>query len=93
MSRLEQSSAARNMMGEDFFGGWESSDIELFKRFASPAVPVLGKITDFIGVRTSTEFHPWAAHLDNSVISDLPLPEAPKMPKTSPSATSSVTSR
>lgn len=75
MSRLEQSTAARNMMGEDFFGGWEASDAELFKKFAAPASATPGKITDFLGVKTSTEFHPWASHYDNTVISDLPLPD------------------
>ncbi len=75
MSRVDQSIAARAMMGEDFFGGWEASDAELFARFASPAAPVPGKITDFMGVRTAAVFHPWASGFDNTVISDLPLPD------------------
>src|SRR5688572_4193995 len=75
MTRLEQSQAARNMMGEDFFGGWENDDVGLFQRFASDAEPMPGKITDFMGIRTDTSFHPWAAHYDNTVIADLPLPD------------------
>lgn len=75
MSRVEQSIAARNTMAEDFFGGWEASDIELFRRFAAPADPVPGKITDFMGVRTTTAFHPWAGEFDNTVLADLPLPD------------------
>jgi len=72
MSRADQSIAARAAMAEDFFGGWEASDVELF---ASPAGATPGKITDFMGVRTTTAFHPWAGGHDNAVISELPLPD------------------
>jgi FkbM family methyltransferase len=75
MSRVEQAVEARKIMGEDFFGGWEESDVALFRRFATPAHAVPGKITDFMGVRTSTQFHPWAAHYDNAVLGELPLPD------------------
>lgn len=75
MSRVDQSIAARATMAEDFFGGWEASDVELFGRFASPADPVPGKITDFMGVRTTTGFHPWASVHDDKVLSELPLPD------------------
>ncbi len=75
MSRVDQSIAARTLMGEDFFGGWEVSDIELFRQFASQTDPVPGKITDFMGIRTTTGFHPWAEGYDNTVISELPLPD------------------
>jgi FkbM family methyltransferase len=75
MTRIEQSCAARNMMGEDFFGGWEDSDIELFGEFAKASEPSTGKITDFLGIKTSTGFHPWARDFDNTVIGDLPFPD------------------
>lgn len=75
MSRLEQLGPARDLLGDDFFGGWETTDVETFSRFASQAEPMLGKITDFMGVRTSTYFHPWAAHYDNKVLADLPVPD------------------
>lgn len=75
MTRLEQSSTARRNMGEDFFGGWEEADVELFREFAMSADAVPGKIVDFMGVKTSTEFHPWATHHHNSVIAELPVPD------------------
>lgn len=62
-------------MGEDFFGGWEESDIALFEKYAFSASAAPGKITDFMGIRTTTAFHPWATEFDNRVISDLPFPD------------------
>jgi FkbM family methyltransferase len=75
MSRVAQAVTARQTMGEDFFGGWEEQDVELFRRFASPSYPIPGKITDFMGIRTSTEFHPWAPHCDNVVMTEVPIPD------------------
>lgn len=75
MSRLDEAVAARNAMGDDFFGGWDHSDIELFERFARSAFGVTGKITDFMGIRTSTSLHPWAAHYDNQVLAAIPIPD------------------
>lgn len=62
-------------MAEDFFGGWEQTDIDLFRRFAMPAEALPGKITDFMGIRTSTSFHPWASGHDNKVLAELPVPD------------------
>lgn len=75
VTRVENSIAARNQMGDDFFGGWNESDIDLFKRFSKPAEPAEGKITDFMGVRTSTSLHPWATCYDNQVIGAIPIPD------------------
>jgi FkbM family methyltransferase len=74
-SRTQRALSARSEMGEDFFGGWEPSDGALFAKHASPADPMLGKITDFMGIRTSTFLHPWAAHYDNQVLSEVPVPD------------------
>lgn len=73
--RANQALDARNITGEDFFGGWETSDIELFARYAQPSEPMPGKITDFMGIRTSSFLHPWAQHFDNVVIGQIPLPD------------------
>lgn len=62
-------------MGDDFFGGWERGDAELFARFAQPAEPLAGKITDFMGIRTATSLHPWASHYDRQVLTALPIPD------------------
>lgn len=75
---LERASAAieaRNVLGEDFFGGWEPSDAELFLRYARPSQPTPGKITDFLGIKTSSFLHPWAECHDNMVIGQIPLPD------------------
>ena len=73
--RLRRAQAARAEMAEDFFGGWEAADAALFAKFAWDAKPMAGKITDFMGIRTSTSFHPWAIHFDNQVLGDLPIPD------------------
>jgi FkbM family methyltransferase len=75
MTRVAASIEARKVLGEDFFGGWDDSDAELFARYARPAAAVSGKITDFLGLRTSTFLHPWAQHYDNLVLGDIPLPD------------------
>ena len=62
-------------MDEDFFGGWEQNDTDLFARFSRAAEPIAGKITDFMGIRTTTSLHPWAAQYDNKVLADLPIPD------------------
>ncbi len=75
MARAEAAFEARKVLGEDFFGGWDPSDAVLFARYAQPAVPTPGKITDFIGIKTSAFLHPWAQHFDNVVIGQIPLPD------------------
>lgn len=74
-SRLQAALRAREEAGEDFFGGWEPSDLELFARYAQPSEPVAGRITDFLGIRTAAELHPWAAHLAGRVIAEPPIPD------------------
>jgi FkbM family methyltransferase len=74
-NRFQRAQLARAEMGEDFFGGWESSDAALFTKYAHPAEPMPGKITDFMGIRTSTFLHPWAAHFDNQVLGEIPIPD------------------
>ena len=58
----------------DLFGGWEFSDIDLLQRYAQSSAPAVGKITNFLGIKTSTEFVPWAGLLDGMVIHDIPIP-------------------
>jgi FkbM family methyltransferase len=74
-SRLQRALSARAEMGEDFFGGWEPSDAALFTKYASRAESMPGKITDFMGIRTSSFLHPWAAHFDNQVLGEIPIPD------------------
>lgn len=75
MMRVEASIEARKMLGEDFFGGWEESDVSLFAQYARASTPAAGKITDFMGLRTSTFLHPWAQHYEQNVIEGIPIPD------------------
>ncbi|MCW2361388.1 MULTISPECIES: FkbM family methyltransferase [Sphingobium] len=75
LSRAHAACSARAILGEDFFGGWEQSDIELFLRHGRSESPAPGKITDFFGIRTNSSFHPWATHFDGVVIRSVPLPD------------------
>lgn len=76
--QLERANAAieaRKVLGEDFFGGWEPSDAEMFLRYVQSSKPIPGKITDFLGIKTSSFLHPWAQCHDNKVIEQIPLPD------------------
>lgn len=71
MSAIE----ARETLIDDFFGGWNVDDVALFQDFAHLKDPLEGTITDFLGIRTSTHLHPWASHMDATVISEIPIPD------------------
>jgi FkbM family methyltransferase len=72
--RVRKAVEARETLGEDFFGGWQPSDIELFQRHARPSQPTANMITDFLGIKIAARFHPWAAYMSGSVNADIPLP-------------------
>jgi FkbM family methyltransferase len=65
---------ARETLGEDFFGGWDPSDIELFQRHARPSLATKDKITDFLGIKTAENLVPWAGLLTGTVNAELPIP-------------------
>jgi FkbM family methyltransferase len=65
---------ARAALDEDFFGGWDPGDIELFQRHARPSSPTKDKITDFLGIKTAERLVPWAGLLTNTVNAELPIP-------------------
>ena len=73
--RVRRAVQARETLGEDFFGGWQPSDIELFQRHARRSDPTQDKITDFLGVKTTASLHPWAAHMSGTVNADIPVPD------------------
>ena len=75
LERANAAIEARKVLGEDFFGGWEPSDAEMFLRYARPSRATPGKITDFLGIKTSSFLHPWAHCHDNMVIGQIPLPD------------------
>ena len=63
----------------DFFGGWEISDIELLNEFRTlPSTgPSSGEILDFLGVRTRHSLHAWLNSKETEAIwlKDLPIPD------------------
>lgn len=74
----DHQSAARPLPAREneFYGGYSSADLERIERvLACPAAPTPGFITDFIGVRTSPEYLPYAAHLAGNVVANLPVPD------------------
>ena len=73
--RVQSAVEFRREHPNDFYGGWEEEDIALFQsaRRSSTAQP--GTITDFLGTRTATGLHPWAAWHDGAVFDDLPIPD------------------
>jgi len=74
----DHQSAARPLPAREneFYGGYSSVDLERIERvLACAAEPMPGMITDFIGIRTSPEYLPYAAHLAGNVVANLPVPD------------------
>jgi FkbM family methyltransferase len=65
---------AREVVGEDFFGGWQSIDADLFLKYAVESERVPGKIVDFLGVRTSPDLLPHGMRYADTVRSEPPIP-------------------
>lgn len=65
---------AREVLGEDFFGGWQPSDVDLFLKYAVDSVPIPGKIVDFLGVQTSADLLPYGFRYAGTVRAEPPLP-------------------
>lgn len=74
-SRVVSSLSSREVLANDFFGGWELSDLDLFKKYAFAAKGTPGFITDYFGVKTSVDFVPWAKSNSGGVFTDPPLPD------------------
>lgn len=66
---------AREHMVNDFFGGWQPSDVDLFMKYGFVSSPVSGQITDYFGARTPITCVPWAAVHDGAVLTDPPVPD------------------
>jgi FkbM family methyltransferase len=75
MSRPDDAISSRAALLDDFFGGWEPSDKDLFSSFYQECEGTPGMITDFMGIKARSEYHPWATHMDGWVIKDLPIPD------------------
>jgi FkbM family methyltransferase len=74
-SRVSSAVQARSHMENDFFGGWQPDDIELFCKYRSAIAPVPGCITDFFGARTPVSCIPWAERHSGAVLADPPVPD------------------
>lgn len=75
MTRVQAAVDALSASANDFFGGWEASDVATLERHARRCEAVPGKITDYFGMRTSVEFVPWAAQMAGSVFAEPPVPD------------------
>jgi len=73
--RVQSAVDARRKHPNDFYGGWEEEDIALFQSARRSLTAQPGTITDFLGTRTATGLHPWAAWHDGAVFDDLPIPD------------------
>jgi FkbM family methyltransferase len=73
--RINSVAQAREMLANDFFGGWQPSDLELFERHHHSAAGQPGFVTDYFGVKTASHFVPWAAGNDGAVLTDPPVPD------------------
>src|SRR3954447_11616299 len=74
VERVRKLMQARETLGEDFFGGWEPEDVELFQRHARMSSPARDKITDFLGIKTGENLVPWAGLLAGTVNKAFPIP-------------------
>ena len=74
-ARIDSAASARETLGQDFFGGWQPSDLELFARHHRAAEGCPGFVTDYFGVKTASNFVPWAAGNDGAVFTDPPVPD------------------
>ena len=66
---------SRAALANDFYGGWEPSDVLRFHKYHCPKLGQSGYITDFFGIRTPTECVPWAAGADGTTSTDCPIPD------------------
>ena len=74
-TRMQTMIAARETLGNDFFGGWAPSDIDLFNKYHRAIEGLPGFISDYFGVRTRTEYVPWASRLDGLSLGEPPIPD------------------
>jgi FkbM family methyltransferase len=74
-TRVASAIDARANMINDFFGGWQPSDLDLFAKYGFASTPMSGHITDYFGARTPGTCVPWAAGLDGAVIAEPPIPD------------------
>ncbi len=66
---------SRVALGNDFYGGWKPSDVDLFHNYRCPKSGEFVYVTDFFGVRTPTECIPWASGADGTPSTDCPIPD------------------
>lgn len=72
--QLQHLLSARQTLGGDFFGGWTPADLDLFARHHKPAAGSAGYVTDYFGVKTRTDFVPWANALNGHTLTTPPIP-------------------
>ena len=73
--RVTSALSARSILENDFFGGWEISDLDLFSRHKFTTSGTPGFVTDYFGIKTAVAFVPWAEGNSGGVFTDPPLPD------------------
>jgi FkbM family methyltransferase len=73
--RVTSALSARSILENDFFGGWEISDLDLFSRHQFTTSGTPGFVTDYFGIKTAVAFVPWAEGNSGGVFTDPPLPD------------------
>jgi FkbM family methyltransferase len=79
VDRVGRAVWARRHATNDFFGGWEETDLQLLRRYRPAHVPDPrpGEIVDWLGIRTPHRLHAWMglSETDVFVARDLPVPD------------------
>ena len=78
-SRVEIALNVKKNAVNDFFGGWDESDIDLLCRYknSDSVVPKHGEIVDWLGIRTAAIYHGWLPMPESGyvIIQGLPVPD------------------
>lgn len=79
-ARVQTAIDSRANATNDFYGGWEDSDLEFLAAWAPDPLtlrPERGQLVDWLGVRTDLKNHAWLTVPSDGciVVADLPVPD------------------
>jgi len=77
--RVRKALYVRDNAQNDFFGGWNESDLELLKRYrcTNDVLPQRGEILDWLGIKTDARMHAWLPIPPSGylTVASLPVPD------------------